>query len=67
MLSEEEKKEMIEDALDISRRDSFRFSRKNRVSNMSFDKYLTFLNDVQHIFMPFRCSNKITKTELNKL
>lgn len=66
MLSKDEIKEMLIDANDKSRRDSFRFSRKN-TSNISFDEYLAFLNDVQQIFMPFKCSNKITKTKLNKL
>ena len=67
MLSEEEKKEMLADANDVSRRDSFRFSRNNSTSNMSFDEYLAFLDDVQQVFMPFKCSSKITETELNKL
>ena len=66
MLSKEEKKEMLEDANDMSRRDSFRFSRKNP-SNISFDEYLNFLNDVQKIILPFTSSRKITQTKLNKL
>ena len=67
MLSKEEKKEMLEDANDMSRRDSFRFSRKYNTSNISFDEYLNFLNDVQEIILPFTSSKKITQTKLNKL
>ena len=33
----------------------------------SLDDYLKFLNDLQKIFGPFPVSDKITKTELNKL
>ena len=67
MLSEEEKREMLEDASDQSRRDSFRFSRECSNSNISFDEYLTFLNNVQQMFLPFISSTKITETSLNKL
>lgn len=67
MLSKEEKKEMLEDAYDVSRRDSFRFSRKNNLSNISFDEYLNFLDDVQQISSPSKSVRTITKTALNEL
>ena len=67
MLSEEEKKEMLTDANDKSRRDSFRFSKKSNVQSISFDEYLNFLNDVQQIFFPFKGLKNITQTRLNKL
>ncbi len=66
MLSEEEKKEMLEDANDMLRRDSLRFAREN-FSVMSFDEYLVFLDEVQKVFFPFKNLKKITQTELNKL
>ena len=67
MLSEEEKMEMLADANNESRRDSFRFSRKNNTSVMSFDEYLTFLDDVQKALCPSKNLGGITLTELNKL
>ncbi len=67
MLSEDEIQEMLADADDVSRRESFRFSKKNSVSNMSFDEYLKFLDDVQQIFSPFKRVKNITLTALNKL
>ena len=66
MFDEIEKKEMLEDAMSIKRRDDFRYSSRIPV-NLSFDDYLKFLTDLQKIFGPFEISQKITKTELNKL
>ncbi len=66
MLSDEEKKEMLEDAKSISRRDDFRRARRDN-DPPSFDDYLIFLNDLQKIFGLFSVSKKITRTKLNKL
>ncbi len=67
MLSEEEKREMLEDGKSQSRRDHFRFARSKDNDNLSFDGYLTFLNQVQEIFSPFEVSRSITLTKLNIL
>lgn len=66
MFDDIEKREMLEDASDLKRRDDFRFS--SRIpANLSFDEYLKFVDDLQKIFGPFPVSDKITKTENNKL
>ena len=66
MLSDIEKQEMLEDAMSIKRRDDFRFS-ANTPLKYTFDEYLQFLDDLQKIFGPFPVSQKVTKTENNKL
>ena len=66
MLDDIEKQEMLEDAMSIRRRDDFRYSSRIPI-NLSFDEYLKFLDDLQKIFGPFPVSQKITKTENNKL
>lgn len=67
MLSPEEKKEMLEDALSKSRRDDFRFAVGLRKDNCTLDEFLTFLDNVQEIFGPFKPSNKPINTKMNKL
>ena len=67
MLSEDEIQEMLIDANDVSRRDSFRFSKKVNTQNMSFDEYLKFLDDVQKIFSSGKKVRNIMLTVLNKL
>ncbi len=67
MLSEDEIQEMLVDANNVSRRDSFRFSKKSNILNISFDEYLNFLNDIQQIFSPCKKARNITLTALNKL
>lgn len=66
MFDETEKQEMLEDAMSIKRRDDFRYS-SNIPINLTFDEYLKFLDSLQKIFGPFPVSQKITKTENNKL
>ncbi len=67
MLSEDEIQEMLIDANDVSRRDSFRFSKKVNTQNMTFDEYLKFLDDVQKIFSSGKKVRNIMLTVLNKL
>ena len=67
MLSDEEKKEMLEDGMNKTRRYDFRMVRAKKIADISFDEYLKFLNDVQKIFSPFKPSRRITVTRLNKL
>ena len=67
MLSDEENKEMLEDALSKSRRDDFRFASELRMNKCSIDDFLTFLNSVQEVFSSFKPSNKPVMTKLNKL
>ena len=67
MLSEEEKKEMLEDALSKSRRDDFRFASELRMNKCSIDDFLTFLNSVQEVFTSFKPSKRSVMTKLNKL
>ena len=66
MLSNEEKKEMLEDARNLKRRDAFRRAQAAH-PKLSFDEYLLFLNNVQEIFSPFSVSRKSTITKYNKL
>lgn len=66
MLDKIEKQEMLEDAMSIKRRDDFRFSNQFPI-NLTFDEYLNFLSGLQKIFGAFPISQKITKTDLNKL
>lgn len=67
MLSSQEKKEMLGDGKSQSRRDHFRFARSKDNDNLSFDDYLTFLNQVQEIFSPFEVSRSVTPAKLNRL
>lgn len=64
MLTKEEKREMLEDAKNMTRRQDFRALRGKDF--ISFDQYLIFLNDIQEIFGPFKESRQATKTSLNK-
>lgn len=66
MLDEEFKKEMLEDGLSKERMLDFRKC-NDLVTPISFDDYLSFLRSLQKIFGPFPVSQKITKTDLNKL
>ena len=67
MLSEEEKKEMLEDARNQKRKINFREGKKYAFNSISFDKYISFLDSVQKIFGPFKLSRKPTITKFNKL
>jgi len=67
MFSKEEKQEMLEDAKSKKRRDNFRFGKDKNNDNLSFDDYLTFLNQVQEIFSPFEISHSITLAKLNRI
>ncbi len=66
MLSNLEKLEMRADASDKERMKDFQVLRKD-VGKISFEDYLTFLNNIQQVFKPFNISTHKTKTELNKL
>ena len=65
-MDEKSKKEMLEDGLSKERMLNFRQA-NNITTPMSLDDYLNFLRGLQKIFGPFPVSQKITKTELNKL
>jgi hypothetical protein len=68
MLSNEEKKEMLEDAKSLSRRDSFRVSKNSNAHDaISLDGYLSYLNAIQKIFGQFTISKHPTITKINKL
>ena len=67
MLSNEEKKEMLEDGKSITRRDDFRLASTSSSKIDSLDEYFRFLKDVQDIFSPFKISTHPTITKLNKL
>ena len=68
MLTKKEKKEMLADAKDTSRRDDFRTS-KAKTSNISvsLDNYIKFLNDIQAIYGPFKFSKNPIPSHNNKL
>ena len=65
-MDEKSKKEMLEDGLSKERMLNFRQA-NNITTPMSLDDYLNFLRGLQKIFGPFPVSQKMTKTELNKL
>lgn len=67
MLSNEEKREMLEDAKNKARQKHFRFAKKYSEKPQSLDEYINFLNSVQIIFNPFITSQRPTVTKLNKL
>ena len=66
MLTDEEKREMLEDAQSIERRNAFRACKRN-LGKISFEEYINFLSAIQQVFKPFEISTRKTKTELNKL
>jgi len=66
MLSDKEKKEMLEDGRNHRRRRAFDHGRLIRDA-ISLDEYLSFLDDLQKIFSPFKISMHRTITKLNKL
>jgi N-dimethylarginine dimethylaminohydrolase len=66
MLSEQEKKEMLQDARNTARRDSFRATGL-KVIRISFDEYIKALDELQCIFSAFKPSAYIAPTSLNKL
>ena len=65
MFSEEDKKEMLEDARSRLRRNNFRAAKNKQ--NFSFDDYLIFLDSIQKLFSQFTVSHHITHAEFNKL
>ncbi|MEW6009155.1 MAG: hypothetical protein AB1629_05945 [Candidatus Omnitrophota bacterium] len=67
MLSEQEKKEILEDAKSERRRQDFKLAREKVREAISFDEYLAFLDNLQHIFSPFVVSKHKTITKFNKL
>jgi len=67
MLSEEEKREMLEDGLSDSRRLAFRAAKDIHSPCISFDEYLAFLTEVQCILSAFPVSGHKTITKFNKL
>lgn len=67
MLSEQEKKEMLEDAQSKFRRQNFKFAKDKIKETISFEDYLAFLDSLQHIFSPFVVSEHKTVTKFNKL
>lgn len=66
MLSEQDKKEMLEDARSKARRDDFR-AIAARPIDISFDEYIKALDDLQKIFVQFKTPVHVAPTKLNKL
>jgi hypothetical protein len=65
MLTPEEKEEMIADARNPERRLDFKAGQST--SKCSLDDYITFLDDYQAVFRPFKVLKAITPTRVNKL
>lgn len=65
MLSKEEKREMLADGKNLSRRKDFRKVCINK-NNRSLDDYIKFLMSIQKIF-PYKPKFTHTITKLNKL
>ncbi len=71
MLTELEKKEMLEDGRSIKRRKQFAEAKKRAAKysehkKKSLDEYISFLTEIQKVF-PFKVSRKKTITRFNKL
>lgn len=68
MLSEKEKQEILEDGLNMQRRDNFRKAKSLcNLKPESLDEYILFLNQVQFIFGPFPISQKKSISYYNKI
>ncbi|MBI3324136.1 MAG: hypothetical protein HYZ92_02545 [Candidatus Omnitrophica bacterium] len=64
-LSEQERREMLDDAHSAQRRAAFRISR--RAVPAALDELLAFLDGVQHAFKPWPVSRRPSRTDRNKL
>lgn len=58
---------MLDDARSAERARSFRYGRDAGDGRMSFDEYISFLDEVQEIFGPFSMSRQHTETAENRL
>jgi len=68
MLDPEMKREMLEDAANLKRREDFRQGRlKGAKQILSLDEYLNFLEGVQEVFPHTEISRKPTLTHANRL
>ena len=67
MLSNKEKKELLEDAKSTSRRTDFRLARASSDNIDSIDEYFRFLQNIQDAFTPFNIPTNPTITKFNKL
>ena len=68
MLTKEEKKEMIADAMNTSRRDNFRAAKTKTSSiSVSLDDYIHFLDDIQELYGSFKPSKNPIPSHNNKL
>ena len=68
MLSEDEKREMLEDAQNPLRKEMFARSRDINVkSGHSLDEYIRFLNGIQKVFGSFKIRREKSVTGNNKL
>ncbi|MBF0490567.1 MAG: hypothetical protein HQL15_08110 [Candidatus Omnitrophica bacterium] len=59
MLSEQDKKEMIEDANSLQRREAFAQSHQGRRKSMSWPEYFMFLKNIRNFFPQKRVLHKI--------
>ena len=69
MLNQQDKKEILKDAISSKRKVAFRQSEEllNLTPSRCLDDYVAFLMDIQTIFSPFVPSHKKTVTKFNKL
>ena len=68
MLSREEKKEMLVDAMDTSRREGFRAVGFQTLNvSCSLDRYINFLDGIQAVCGPFKYLKGPRPTHNNKL
>ena len=66
MLSEQDKREMLEDARNLQRREAFSQSRQRSLQPMSWQDYFQFLRSIQNIFPHTRSPHK-TQGQVFKL
>ena len=67
MLSNKERKELLEDAKSARRRNDFRLARASFGRTDSLDEYFRFLQSMQDMFAPFDIPTSSTITKFNKL
>lgn len=66
-MNEREKKEFLEDGMNVSLRDDFQKIKEHRLRADNFDTYISFLMQIQKIFGPFKVSKKPIIINDNKL
>jgi hypothetical protein len=65
-LSEQERRELLEDARSLSRRKAFRAAGRAG-GPASLEEWLRWIDEIQRVFKPWPASRRATRTARNKL